>query len=129
MTARRFGLTPKMKPVSPKRAAVVACLDIGTAGRLSDRAARASGAARRSAPAQPRRASVGLAHTAASGMKAGSVIDLVEAEQMVRWQSTLLESTAGVELDSSLCRCPAAASAASDSSPILIWRGEQVRSR
>jgi len=26
----RFGLTPKMKPVSPKRSAVVAALDIGT---------------------------------------------------------------------------------------------------
>ena len=30
MTVLRFGLTPKMKPVSPKRAAVVAGLDIGT---------------------------------------------------------------------------------------------------
>ena len=30
MTVLRFGLTPKMKPVSPKRAAVVAALDIGT---------------------------------------------------------------------------------------------------
>ena len=30
MTVLRFGLTPKMKPVSPRRAAVVAGLDIGT---------------------------------------------------------------------------------------------------
>ena len=30
MTVLRFGLTPKMKPVSPRRAAVVAALDIGT---------------------------------------------------------------------------------------------------
>ena len=44
---------------------------------------------------------------------------------MVRQAIDIAESTAGVELDSSLCRCPAAASAASDSSPILIWRGEQ----
>jgi cell division protein FtsA len=30
MTVLRFGLTPKMKPVSLRRAAVVAALDIGT---------------------------------------------------------------------------------------------------
>ena len=30
MTVLRFGLTPKMKPVSPRRAAVVAGLDVGT---------------------------------------------------------------------------------------------------
>ena len=30
MSVLRFGLTPKMKPVSPRRAAVVAALDIGT---------------------------------------------------------------------------------------------------
>ena len=30
MTVLRFGVTPKMKPVSLKRAAVVAGLDIGT---------------------------------------------------------------------------------------------------
>jgi cell division protein FtsA len=30
MTVLRFSLTPKMKPVSPRRAAVVAGLDIGT---------------------------------------------------------------------------------------------------
>ena len=59
MTVLRFGLTPKMKPVSPKRALWLRVLISGPAGRLSDRAARASGAARRSAPAQ-RRASVGL---------------------------------------------------------------------
>ena len=30
MTVLHFGLTPKMKPVSPRRSAVVASLDIGT---------------------------------------------------------------------------------------------------
>src|SRR5579885_3005689 len=30
MTVLRFGLTPKMKPVSPRRSAVVAALDVGT---------------------------------------------------------------------------------------------------
>ena len=40
MTVLRFGLTPKMKPVSPRRAAVVAALDVGTCkDRLHDRAA------------------------------------------------------------------------------------------
>ena len=30
MTVLRFGLTPKMRPVSPRRSAIVAALDIGT---------------------------------------------------------------------------------------------------
>ena len=30
MSSLQFGLTPKMKPVSPKRSALVAALDIGT---------------------------------------------------------------------------------------------------
>ena len=30
MSALQFGLTPKMKPLSPKRSALVAALDVGT---------------------------------------------------------------------------------------------------
>ena len=101
MTVLRFGLTPKMKPVSPKRAAVVAALDVGTSkivcliARLEPQ-----GAARSAAPAQPRRAPIGFAHTAASGMKAGAVVDLVEAEEMVRHAIDRRREQAGVQLES-----------------------------
>jgi cell division protein FtsA len=101
MTVLSFGLTPKMKPVSPKKAAVVAALDVGTSKVVCLIA--------RLEPQGPqdvlRRRSHGVrllafAHTAASGMKAGSVVDLVEAEEMVRQAIDIAESTAGVQLES-----------------------------
>ncbi|MGB8676956.1 MAG: cell division protein FtsA, partial [Pseudolabrys sp.] len=101
MTVLRFGVTPKMKPVSPKRTAVVAGLDIGTSKVVCLIA--------RLEPQAPqdvlRRRSHGVrllafAHTAARGMKAGSVVDLAEAEQMVRQAIDIAESAAGVQLES-----------------------------
>jgi len=85
MSSLEHGLTPKMKPVSAKRSAVICALDIGTSkvacliGRLT--------------PCSPqevlRRRShavevLGLGHTQARGMKAGTVVDLVEAEAAIR---------------------------------------------
>jgi cell division protein FtsA len=43
---------------------------------------------------------LGFSHTAASGMKAGAVVDLVEAEQMVRQAIDIAENMAGVQLES-----------------------------
>lgn len=97
----RFGLTPKMKPVSPKRAAVVAGLDIGTSKIVCMIA--------RLIPQAPqdvlRRRShgvriLGFAHTKASGMKAGSVVDLVQAEKMVRTAIDMAENAAQLQLQS-----------------------------
>src|SRR5499427_1779488 len=99
MTVLRFGLTPKMKPVSPKRAAVVAALDIGTSkvvcliARLEPQAPQ-DALRRRSHGVRL----LAFAHMAARGMKSGSVVDLVEAEQMVRQAIDHAESAAGVQL-------------------------------
>jgi cell division protein FtsA len=101
MNVLRFGLTPKMKPVSPRRAAVVAGLDIGTSkivciiARLEPQAPQ-DALRRRSHGVHI----LGFAHTAASGMKAGGVIDLVQAEDMVRQAIDISESMAGVQLES-----------------------------
>ncbi len=101
MTVLRFGLTPKMKPVSPRRAAIVAALDVGTSKVVCLIA--------RLEPVAPqdvlRRRShgvriLGFAHTAASGMKAGSVVDLIEAEEMIRQAIDNAERMAGVQLES-----------------------------
>src|SRR5487761_2245258 len=101
MTVLRFGLTPKMRPVSPRRAAVVAGLDIGTS-KIACLIARLK-------PQAPqdvlRRRShgvriLGFAHTAAGGMKAGGVVDLVEVEEMVRQAIDIAESKAKVQLES-----------------------------
>jgi cell division protein FtsA len=101
MTVLRFGLTPKMKPVSPRRTAVVAGLDIGTSkvvcmiARLEPQAPQ-DVLRRRSHGVRI----LGFAHTAASGIKAGSVVDLVEAEEVVRQAIDTAESMAGVQLES-----------------------------
>jgi cell division protein FtsA len=101
MTVLHFGLTPKMKPVPPKRTATVAALDIGTSkivcliARLAPRP-----------PLEVLRGRshgveiMGFGHTAARGMKAGGVIDLLAAEEMVRQAIDLAESRAQVELES-----------------------------
>ena len=77
----RDGLTPKMKPVSPRRSAIVAALDIGTS-KIVCLIARLK-------PQPPqevlRRRShgieiLGIGHTEARGMKAGAVVNLAEAE-------------------------------------------------
>ena len=97
----RFGLTPKMKPVSPHRAAVVAALDVGTS-KVACLIARLE-------PQPPqevlRRRThcvhvLGFAHTAAAGMKGGGVVDLVEAEQMIGNAIEIAENGARVQLQS-----------------------------
>jgi cell division protein FtsA len=101
MNVLRFGLTPKMKPVSPRRAAVVAGLDIGTSkvvcmiARLEPQGPR-DALRRRSHGVRV----LGFAHIAASGMKAGTVVDLIAAEEMVRQAIDSAESMAGVQLQS-----------------------------
>jgi cell division protein FtsA len=89
-----YGLTPKMKPVSPKRSALVAALDVGTS-KITCLIARL-----RPHPPQEvlRRRShaveiIGFSHTSARGMKAGNVIDLIEAEEAVRHAVDLAEQS------------------------------------
>ena len=100
MSALTFGLTPKMKPVSPRRATVVASLDIGTSkivcliARLAPQAPQET-LRRRSHGVRV----LGFAHTAAAGMKAGAVVDLVEAEETVRQAIDIAESMAGVQIE------------------------------
>ena len=101
MTVLHFGLTPKMKPVSPRKSATVAALDIGT----SKVVCLIAGLAPHPPQDVLRRRShgvqiVGFGHTAARGMKAGGVIDLVAAEEMVRAAIDMAESRAEVQLES-----------------------------
>jgi cell division protein FtsA len=97
----RDGFTPKMRPVSPRRSAIVAALDIGTSkvvcmiARLKPQAAQD----------ELRRRShgidiIGVGHTEARGMKAGAVISLAEVEHAVRHAVELAEREASVQLES-----------------------------
>jgi cell division protein FtsA len=103
MTPVQYGLTPKMKPVSPRRSALIAALDIGTS-KIVCVIARL-----RPHPPQEvlRRRShaidiIGFAHTSARGIKAGVVIDLAEAEEALRRAVDLAEQRAQVQIESVL---------------------------
>jgi cell division protein FtsA len=103
VTVLSFGLTPKMKPVSPRRATAVAALDIGTSkivcmiARLEPQAPQ-DVLHRRSHGVRV----LGFSHIAAGGMKGGSVVDLAEAEKMVRHAIDIAENMAGVQLCSAV---------------------------
>jgi cell division protein FtsA len=90
-----------MKPVSPRRSAIVAALDIGTS-KIVCLIARLK-------PQSPqevlRRRShgieiLGLGHTGARGMKGGAVVNLADAEEVVRQAIDIAEREAGVQLES-----------------------------
>ncbi len=101
MNALHYGLTPKMKPISSRRSAVIAALDIGSS-KIACLIARL-----RPHPPQQvltRRTHavevVGFGHTGARGTKAGSVVNLAEAEEAIRHTVDAAERMAGVEIES-----------------------------
>src|SRR5277367_4444863 len=101
MSALHYGLTPKMKPVSPQRTALVAALDVGSS-KIACLIARL----RPHPPQQvlPRRSHavevVGFGHAAARGTKAGGVVNLAQAEEAIRQAVDGAEHMASVEIES-----------------------------
>jgi cell division protein FtsA len=101
MSPLHLGLTPKMKPVSPRRTAMVAALDVGTSkivcmiARLKPHAPQEV-LRRRSHGIEI----LGLGHTGAHGIKSGIVVNLAEAEEAVRHAVDLAERMAGLHLES-----------------------------
>ena len=97
------GLTPKMKPISPRRSAIVAALDIGTSkvvcliARL--RPQTPSDVLRRRSHAIE---VIGIGHCEARGMKGGAVVNLAEAEAAVRHAVDLAEREASVQIESAV---------------------------
>ncbi len=101
MNSLHYGITPKMKPVSAKRAAVVAALDVGTS-KIACLVARLKPQApqevlrRRSHAVEIK----GISHTLARGIKAGAVVDLAETENAISHAVDLAERMAGVQFES-----------------------------
>ena len=101
MNRLQLGLAPKMKPISPRRAALVAALDVGTSkivcviARLEPRAPQ-DVLRRRTHAIEV----IGFGHTEARGMKSGSVADLDAAERAIRHAVELAEQSASVHLES-----------------------------
>jgi len=101
MSALHYGLTPKMKPISPRKSALIAALDIG-----SSKVACLIARLRPQSPQQvlTRRSHtievVGFGHTGARGMKAGGVVNLAQAEEVIRQAVDAAERMAKVEIES-----------------------------
>src|SRR5580700_2595648 len=101
MNTLHYGLTPKMKPISPHRSAVVAALDIGSS-KIACLIARL----RPHGPQQvlTRRSHavelIGFGHTAARGMKAGGVVNLAQVEEGIRQAVDAAERMAAVDIES-----------------------------
>jgi cell division protein FtsA len=101
MTVLQFGLTPKAKPVSPKRSALVAALDVGTSkiacliARLKPQSAQ-DVLHRRSHTVDV----IGFGHTYARGIKSGAVVDMQAAEEALRQAIDVAERSAKLQLES-----------------------------
>jgi cell division protein FtsA len=101
MSALHYGLTPKMKPISPRRSALVAALDVGSSkvacliARLRPHGPQQT-LTRRSHAVEV----VGFGHTEARGMKAGTVVNLAQAEETIRAAVDSAEQMASVEIES-----------------------------
>jgi cell division protein FtsA len=100
MNALHYGVTPKMRPISPRRNALIAALDIGSS-KIACLIARL-----RPHPPQQvltRRSHaievIGFGHTGARGTKAGGVVNLAEAEEAIRQAVDAAERMAAVEIE------------------------------
>ncbi len=101
MNALHYDLTPKMKPISPRKSALIAALDVGSSkvvcliARLRPHGPQQV-LTRRSHAVEI----VGFGHTVARGMKAGSVVNLAQAEEAIRQAVDAAERMASVEIES-----------------------------
>jgi cell division protein FtsA len=100
MSALHLGFAPKMRPLLPKRSALIAALDVGTSkvvcliARLRPDPPGES-FHRRSHSIEV----LGLGHTGARGMKAGAVVDLAAVEATIRQAVGLAERAAKMQLE------------------------------
>jgi cell division protein FtsA len=101
MSVLHYGLTPKMKPISPRKNALIAALDIGSSkvvcliARLRPHGPQQV-LTRRSHTIEV----VGFGHAGARGMKSGGVINLAQAEDAIRQAVDAAERMASVEIES-----------------------------
>jgi len=101
MNSLGHGVAPKMKPIPARRSAVVAALDVGSSkvvcliGRLRPHGPQQV-LTRRSHSIEV----IGFGHTVAHGTKAGTVVNLVQAEDAIRRAVDAAERMAAVEIES-----------------------------
>jgi cell division protein FtsA len=95
------GLTPKMRPLSARKSAVLAVLDLGTTkvscviAKLEPVEASEAGRGR-----THRCRVLGIGHQRSRGLKGGVIVDMAEAERAVRSAIDAAERMAGLTIDS-----------------------------
>ena len=100
MNALGHGVTPKMKPIPARRSIVAAALDVGSSkvvcliGRLRPHGPQQV-LTRRSHSVEV----IGFGHTLARGTKAGTVVNLVQAEDAIRRAVDAAVRMASVEIE------------------------------
>jgi cell division protein FtsA len=100
MSSLQYGLTPKMKPISPRRSALVAALDVGTSkivcmiARLEPHAGEVLRRRTHSVHV------LGCGHVESAGMKGGAAANLSALEVAIRHAVDLAERSASVQLES-----------------------------
>jgi cell division protein FtsA len=101
MNTLGHGVAPKMRPIAARRSMVVAALDVGSSkvvcmiGRLRPHGPQQV-LTRRSHSVEV----IGFGHTLAHGTKAGTVVNLVQAEDAIRRAVDAAERMASVEIES-----------------------------
>jgi cell division protein FtsA len=99
----RASLTPRMKPLSPRRSALLSVLDIGTSKVVCLVAKLEPAADSDVLKGRTHRARiVGIGHQRAQGIKGGVVVDLEGAEHAIRLALDAAERMAKVEIRSAI---------------------------
>ncbi len=101
MSGFSYGLTPKMRPLSARKSAVLAVLDLGTT-KVSCVIAKLEPSDKTDAQrGQTHRCRVlGIGHQRSRGLKGGVIVDMDEAERAVRSAIDAAERMAGVTIES-----------------------------
>ena len=125
----RSTVTPRMKPISPRRSTIISVLDVGTSkvvcliARL-DPVAESDLLRGRTHRAQI----IGIGHQRARGLKAGAVVDLEAAEMSIRQAVDAAERMARVEIRSVIVSMTGGRLGSRSFSAEIGLRGESVAS-
>ncbi|MEI8146177.1 MAG: cell division protein FtsA [Alphaproteobacteria bacterium] len=96
----KHGLTPKMRPLNPRRSAILCVLDVGTSKIVCMIARLRPREGSDILPNRTHKAEIiGIGHTRSRGMKAGTVTDVAKAETAIRQAVAAAEKTAEVQID------------------------------
>jgi cell division protein FtsA len=121
------GLTPKLRPLPPKRSAVLSVLDVGTHKVVCLIAKLRPLEGADLLPGRSHQAQIlGIGHQRARGIKAGAVVDMELAELSIRQAVDAAERMAGVRVDAVIVNVSCGRIASEHYSATVQVSGHQV---